>query len=197
GVLLGYVNAFYPQRITWLRRWWPAAMIATVGMILMIPGMVLKDNLIAYAIAFTPIYLVFGLLVQMAKFYPDFGRTGPLPFRLAARCLATIGVYSYTIYLAHGIVFKFSFTRHIPLWFEHEAWKPGVFVIGSIVVGVLSSRLIERPFLKLRERWIPATGRSAVAEEQIAEQQSTEVGAIRLPLTAAKEMPRLNLERAA
>jgi peptidoglycan/LPS O-acetylase OafA/YrhL len=39
---------------------------------------------------------------------------------------------------------------------NHPAWKPCLFVTGSILGGILLSHVVERPFLKLREKWVPA-----------------------------------------
>jgi peptidoglycan/LPS O-acetylase OafA/YrhL len=39
------------------------------------------------------------------------------------------------------------------------------FFVASIVLGVIISHLIERPFLRLRAKWLPVTRRSAPAED--------------------------------
>jgi peptidoglycan/LPS O-acetylase OafA/YrhL len=155
GVLLGYFVAYFPQRLQRLRPFWPFAMVASIGVFITVGLVQLQDLPVVYAVGFTIIYLAFGALVLSARLFPDFGRTGSKLLTVPMNVLAFIGVYSYTIYIAHGVVFKFTFTRGLLTLSQHPAWKPCMFVIGSIVSGILLSHAVERPFLKLREKWVP------------------------------------------
>jgi peptidoglycan/LPS O-acetylase OafA/YrhL len=81
--------------------------------------------------------------------------------------LASLGVYSYTVYLFHAILFGFPGVEsmrqltlaalqpvlgtHISLWLDRLA-----FLTVSIAGGVALSHLVERPFLAMRERVLPS-----------------------------------------
>lgn len=71
--------------------------------------------------------------------------------------IGTIGENSYSIYLWHVLVcnqwlpfaFKyFGIPRNITTW-------PVAFITTAILSGILASYLIERPALRLRDRWFP------------------------------------------
>jgi peptidoglycan/LPS O-acetylase OafA/YrhL len=102
--------------------------------------------------------------VLLASVYPDFGTRGPRVLTAPARATAFLGVYSYTIYLFHSVVYvlpgvrllRASLMSHFdeaPLlvtWLDRL-----LFWSLSIGGGVLLAKLVEKPFLRLRERWCP------------------------------------------
>jgi peptidoglycan/LPS O-acetylase OafA/YrhL len=180
GVLLGYFVAYFPQRLEKLRRFWPLA-LAAAGCVFVTVGLYRPhDNAFIYACGFTIIFLAFGSLVLTARLFPSFGQQGPKILTAPLHFLAFVGVYSYTIYLAHGIVFKVSFIRELSTILKHPAWKPCTFVITSIIGGILLSHVVERPFLKLREKWVPARKKAKPTEE---------TPTIALPTTTAAPLP--------
>lgn len=69
------------------------------------------------------------------------------PFHIIAK----IGVYSYSIYLWHMFVlqelYRFGFS---------SGMYNLIYLITAILLGILIAWLIEKPFLKLRERFFPA-----------------------------------------
>lgn len=75
----------------------------------------------------------------------------------ATELLATIGENSYSIYLWHPLVCL----QWLPFGYKYLGIKRDVFnwpigfIVTSILVGILMSHLIERPALKLRDRWFP------------------------------------------
>jgi peptidoglycan/LPS O-acetylase OafA/YrhL len=81
------------------------------------------------------------------------------------RALAFIGVYSYSIYLWHIPI------RYFGLAWVPRDWPPAVAVLIyfalSIVVGILAAKLVEAPFLALRDRLFPSRsqGKVPTAEE--------------------------------
>jgi peptidoglycan/LPS O-acetylase OafA/YrhL len=118
---------------------------------------------------FTARYLSFGGLVLLAGAYPDVGSRGPRVMVVPAKALAWIGVYSYTIYLSHSIVYclpgvvslrrLIAATAHIsPTIAVWGNW----FLFWGLAIGggVLLARLVEQPFLKLRDRLYPSRGRN-------------------------------------
>ena len=79
------------------------------------------------------------------------------------RGVAWIGLYSYGIYLWHVSMSEplFALNRHIPaslLWL----WVGGAPPIAGILVGIVTTKLVEIPALKLRDRWFPRRVDSAV-----------------------------------
>jgi len=87
------------------------------------------------------------------------GHTRPALYRL----VAWIGLYSYGIYLWHGsfITTIASLTRHIPSRFAPEIMSV-IQALSAIAVGVLATKVIEFPALRLRERLFPRRVDSAV-----------------------------------
>ncbi|MDR3616768.1 MAG: acyltransferase, partial [Candidatus Obscuribacterales bacterium] len=85
------------------------------------------------------------------------------------RFVAWIGLYSYTIYLWHHSVtspIQSVFLKlHIPstiTWWS----LPLVEAVVAVVLGVVASRAIEWPILRLRERWIPDKQTLAIASSE-------------------------------
>lgn len=108
---------------------------------------------------------MFGGLVVVARTFPDFGRSGPL------KLIALAGFYSYTIYLAHSVIYELpgmTAMRLFVLPYFGETGDRVLFFSLSIVLGVVISHAIERPFLRLRPKWLPSyTGsRSNVPESR-------------------------------
>lgn len=73
--------------------------------------------------------------------------------------LAWIGGISYTTYLWHLLVLLVVEMATERLGLKGSFLEFFVYVLLSIFVGEVTSRLIERPALALRERWFPARGR--------------------------------------
>jgi len=73
---------------------------------------------------------------------------------LDARWLAALGTASYSLYLWHGPIIE---------WMSRASWMPSGFVplaaVGAVVcclVALVSYRLVEAPFLRLRRTWSSA-----------------------------------------
>jgi peptidoglycan/LPS O-acetylase OafA/YrhL len=71
-----------------------------------------------------------------------------------------LGLYSYSIYLTHSVVWRFSpVARAITLLRDQTFDSPWIeralFWGLSIATGYAVARLVERPFLRLRSRWLP------------------------------------------
>ena len=153
GVLLGYLYQYKTESfISVGRRFWPVFLAGPIVLVLanIYP---VETNAISYTVGFTVFYLVFGGLVVAARAYPEFGRSGP------QRLIALAGVYSYTIYLAHSVIYELpgmlSVRRMMFPYFGSTGDRVLFFAL-SIVLGVVLSHLIERPFLRLRAKWLPS-----------------------------------------
>jgi len=66
---------------------------------------------------------------------------------------AYIGKYSYSIYLFHGLI------NNLTQGF-FTGWKYYiVYFAGSLIGGIIISKMIEYPFLAIRDRWFPGISR--------------------------------------
>ena len=77
---------------------------------------------------------------------------------VGAGLLATIGEHSYSIYLWHILVsntWLLMIIKRNRIPADLVTWTV-LSLIASITAGILSSYLIEKPALKLRDRWFPA-----------------------------------------
>jgi peptidoglycan/LPS O-acetylase OafA/YrhL len=161
GVLLGYLYQYKRELFLKAGRFSPY-FIATVPVIVLAYIFPLEGSVFSYTIGFTIFYLMFGGLVVAARVHPHFGSSGP------QRVLAWMGVYSYTIYLAHSVVYELpgsASLRGTIISYLGSTGDQLVFVGSSILLGVLISHLVERPFLRLRAKWLPFTATSPPVSE--------------------------------
>lgn len=105
-------------------------------------------------VGYTMNYLCFAALMLLM-----IGVTGNIVKSLPYRMIAAIGVYSYSIYLWHNSVRTplLHLCSHLPAndelrWFS--LWVSQY--LCAIVLGVLMARMIEWPFLRFREKVVPA-----------------------------------------
>jgi peptidoglycan/LPS O-acetylase OafA/YrhL len=76
------------------------------------------------------------------------------------RLVALIGTYSYSIYLWHlasGLAAE-RLVAKLPVVLQTLGW-PVLWAapyVAAFLAGVISAKLVEFPFLKLRERWVPS-----------------------------------------
>ena len=163
GVLLGYFNQYKKDSFIGIgRRFWPVFLVAPCTLVLanVFP---VEQSAFSYTVGFTLFYLVFGGLVVAARAYPDFGSSGP------QKLIAIIGVYSYTIYLAHSVIYELPGMTTVRQLVSSQFGDVGdrlMFFGLSVVLGVLISHAVERPFLRLRAKWFPAISRPVYATTQ-------------------------------
>jgi peptidoglycan/LPS O-acetylase OafA/YrhL len=92
--------------------------------------------------------------------------------------LERIGFYSYSIYLWHAPITMFS--RIFSLGFY-------INLVACCGVGILMSKLIERPVLALRERLFPAESGTSIDPET----NEAKIPAANLPIAETELEPRL------
>ena len=143
GVLLSWLHHFHGEALSaWVKksRWLLAALVAVAAL----PPFILELGKADYlhVTGLTALYIGAGAALLLA-----------LDLRPRVPLLAALGAYSYSIYL-----------WHIPVRFFGLGWLPrdaspllaaAVFLVESIAVGILAAKLIETPFLKLRDRLFP------------------------------------------
>ena len=153
GVLISYVYRYQRDVFMRIGRWWPA-FVGAAPLIVLAYVFPLEKSPVSYTIGFTIFYLMFGGLVVAARMHPNFGSSGP------QRLLSWMGIYSYTIYLAHSVIYELPGISTLRLMAISRLGSAGdqlLFLGLSIALGVLISHAIERPFLRLRAKWFPAT----------------------------------------
>jgi peptidoglycan/LPS O-acetylase OafA/YrhL len=150
GVLLGYLLYEHRDRFErLLSARIPLALIALCGPVfdLVFPFTGLAMNTFGYTVD----YLSMAALLLLV-----YGYRGRLTLSWPYRAVAWIGTYSYGIYLWHVSVRGplLALSRHLPGSIQ---W--GVLIVSQyaagIVLGVLMTRAIELPMLRVRERLIP------------------------------------------
>jgi peptidoglycan/LPS O-acetylase OafA/YrhL len=159
GVIIGYLHRY---RQSWFNK------IAGLRLPLLIGAPLLLATAVVFPVftspftstwGFTLYYLAYGGLVLLAVSSPDFGKTGSPVFVLAMRTLANLGIYSYTIYLTHSIIYRLPrmdlVRHHVVSWLGDSIWADRFLFWGlSIVTGIVLSHLVERPCLRLRDKWL-------------------------------------------
>ena len=124
------------------------------------------DHIFVYTIGLTLNYVAFGILLLMAIFPLKTSRTGRVG--IWGRGLAAIGRSSYGIYLWQGpVVFLCEAARAKAGAAGHTVSQISFFLLCLPVVvfiGVLMTKLIEMPFLALREKVVPRRIRGIALE---------------------------------
>jgi peptidoglycan/LPS O-acetylase OafA/YrhL len=174
GVLLGYFHHFWEQRV---RR------VASHRTLLCVVGIALVSCAVYnpvpfltsyYVLGFNLLYVGYGCLLLAVVYTPlGEGWLGKCLASFPARALSFIGCYSYSIYLWHITPFRFRMDQWI-----YDSLIPGfpielrwlaitiVSIGGAILLGVLMAKVIEQPFLRLRDRIFPGHADSLVLTAQ-------------------------------
>lgn len=152
GVFLGYLQHYRPSIFYAIAARWRTVGILTLSTLTLTYFSPIKHFWGSRVLMFVPLYCCFAALIATARAHPSAGGTGPL------RLLNLIGVYSYTIYLAHSVIYELPGALQLRTWALSGFGGTGdriIFVTLSLLAGVLVSHAIERPFLRYRSRWIP------------------------------------------
>jgi peptidoglycan/LPS O-acetylase OafA/YrhL len=140
GVFLAFLTRY---RVTPFSRW-PAPVLLILGAACFAPFFLRELSPLAIVVGATPLYIGGGFLVMAASRLSMSSSTVLIG-------LAELGKASYSIYLWH---------MPVALWVVPSVgggfWlKLGVYVLGSISLGLGMNAIIERPILAARDRWFP------------------------------------------
>jgi peptidoglycan/LPS O-acetylase OafA/YrhL len=162
GVLLSFIYHYRPDvwaRLTAPRRSLAAASALLLGPALFFPG----PHPFTVTIGYTLYYVAFGILLALALPRPG-EQISARPIGRVERTLAMIGTYSYSIYLWHTASKHWS----APVWKAVVGQELGyvgqavLYFASSLALGIAMARLIELPFLRIRDLAFPS--RSSPAE---------------------------------
>jgi peptidoglycan/LPS O-acetylase OafA/YrhL len=156
GVLISYFHSFYPAGLArWMRRlggWVPPASILLLAPVTFLT----REDPFMVTIGFSLVSWGFGLLL-LSVLYP--AKRPPVPSRMG-RAMARLGQVSYAFYLWQGPILVAG-DRLRSYAQAHGALLPLPVIIvltfaASLLAAVLTTRLIELPALRLRDRYFPA-----------------------------------------
>lgn len=157
GVLLAYAYHLRPS----LLRFVPQVRIGLIacGLLLIAPSFYLGlFTPFTYTIGFTLNYLGYGCIL-IACVDAHKGVLGRVFASVPARLVAFIGFYSYSIYLWH-IFAREQIIDHFHTITRYGAGAyfvaTGADMLLAIVFGFISAKLIEQPFLWIRDRIFPS-----------------------------------------
>ena len=137
-----------------------APFLFVVGAIMLAPAFIfpLERTKWISVLGLTTFYIGSGALL-LGMLYID------IPDSYLVRCLAGIGTFSYSIYLWHMPVHEWGIriARKLagaPLnWFAYA----GIYLAGAIVVGIVASKIVEYPVLRVRDRLYPSQSAQGVS----------------------------------
>ena len=165
GVILATLYWLLPEKFAALtRRKWPliAATVAVFLLMYWLPPHPVFDRSIGYTL------VALGMVAFVSLVFTHGSRING---HWLYRSIAWVGLYSYGIYLWHSMVrepAKMMLDRlHITA--DPAAWIVAlVFQVGlSIGLGYAMSRIVEFPFLYLRDRIFPAKTQSPLEVDQV------------------------------
>lgn len=178
GVVLAYLVRYFPNAF-WRRIVCAPVLIVCAALALLWPTLFPHgESPWSESLALTLVYVSFAPIVMAAALSPDFGLNLTGVCGAVLRLCGKLGVYSYTIYLGHAVLFGIpgvETTRQIfqanlsnvlsasvILWADRLAY-----LTLSILMGVALSKVIEKPVLRWRDRWKPPAVASEVAQRGI------------------------------
>lgn len=175
GVALAHLHHLEPERLAFAGRARLPLLGLAAALLLSFPALVVADerNLIVGTIGFAMLYAGYACCLLAAVHTPlGEGWLGRRLNGTVARAVATIGYFSYPIYLWHmesrGFVERVIESRALAAVGPVSRWLVGVgvFVTLAIVAGTIAGVLLEKPSLALRDRLFPAhTRREEVGRE--------------------------------
>ena len=154
GVFLSYFHHFRPDALNRIMSDPWRSPVSLLSVICLAPALFLPwDDPVVYTLGFTLLYIGFGTMIPLALYKPTNQKVSP-PGR-GLRGVAYMGVYSYTLYLWHvplAQVFAWLSSRWGGV---NQYLLHAIYFATCIAVGVLTSKLLERPVLRIRERLFP------------------------------------------
>lgn len=155
GVALGYLYHFHSDAFRRALRPWRYPLLVT-GALLLMGSLIVgtPSNFYIHTFGFTQHYLGAAAIVVGTLMCQ-------IPRNLVTATLATLGSYSYSIYLWHMAIFYWA-TQQMKDAGLSWGMRQAIFLVGAFVIGIAMAKLIELPTLRLRDRWFPSRTASPV-----------------------------------
>jgi peptidoglycan/LPS O-acetylase OafA/YrhL len=154
GALLAYYHHFQRSALASFVRRWRWSLVVGAALLLTTPFLADATGMFTRTVGFSFIYLGYAAVMLLMVHGTEL-RAWPW------RAIAFVGQHSYGIYL-----------WHLPIgeWFHEPfvaGWAPGpgslaLYLVFALAGGIALSRLIEVPFLHLRDRYFPARSSAPV-----------------------------------
>lgn len=152
GVMVSYAYHFHREQFVRILAPWRVHLLVT-GTLLFVPAFVfdLETTPFIFTYGLTLFYLGAGMVMVGALL-------SNLQDNRVLAGVATIGIYSYSIYLWHMPMLLWGVPLAQQLTGTLFGFGTGaiVYVGGSLAAGALMARLVESPSLHLRDRWFPS-----------------------------------------
>lgn len=101
-----------------------------------------------YTLGFTQYYVGFAAILVGVL-------TCRIPVNRVTCLLATLGTFSYSIYLWHMATMYYVIPQLREAGYSWSA-RFALYFLGAFVVGIAMAKLVEVPTLRLRDRWFPS-----------------------------------------
>jgi peptidoglycan/LPS O-acetylase OafA/YrhL len=164
GVMLSYAWHLNPRERfrAWVRRWRFVLLgVAAAGLI---PSFVWEISQEPWMMIYGPtiFYLGCGMLLLGFLSFDGLDRIAGL------KHAGKLGSYSYSVYLWHGpfVFFVMDTAREHLAWGNATEWI--TIFVGSWALGIASAKLLEKPVLKLRDRYFPSLSASDQSSKRAA-----------------------------
>jgi peptidoglycan/LPS O-acetylase OafA/YrhL len=158
GVLLSYWHHFHHEAAKALVNRFAPLLIGFSAAALFPPFLLAQESFFLNTFGLSLDYLGFGAILMLSMHWENRSAArvaGGLDWML--RPVALVGFYSYTVYLWHYPAVEYSrlVLRHL-LGMEYPYILEIIaYVGGTVAAGILASKLVETPCLKLRNRLFP------------------------------------------
>ena len=157
GVATACAYHFHRGAFESLRPW--RALLLSTGILLLCPAFLyqLETTPFIYTLGFT-LFAAGSAMILVSVLLSHIS-----PSRLV-RGVATLGAYSYSVYLWHLYVLSSGVPLAERVYGSPLGYGAStvLYVIGAFLVGSLMAWIVERPAFRLRDRWSPARDRGAV-----------------------------------
>lgn len=157
GVFLSHWYHFKPEQLqSFVEKYKSKLFLFFVLCFLLTPIHKAITSTLLPTIGLTSIYLGFGALLLVLLYTDVTSKISKNKIILTIyRCFEKIGVYSYSIYLVHVVISILVKSLRIKYHIQEEL-AVVLYFSAAIFIGILVSKLIEFPFLKIRDKYFPS-----------------------------------------